>query len=444
MEDFLFTPLVFVLAGVVVAGLARGAPRYEGRLLWWGLAAHAGASIAQVWVVRYYYGFGDMLLYWEQGSVVADLMRSDVGRWAPEYFRLFFHLESQVPLGFMGGLTTNSLGVLASFWLLVLGNSIYATAAAFAMGAFLGKVVTFRALRDSFPETFRPTLMAAILLLPSAVFWSAGILKEAAVIMFLGGAIWGVKAVVRDGKWGKGIFALAVSLPPISMIKAYTIFPLFLAAGAWFYWQRVISAGRVVALRPFSMVVASAIAVGGVLVAGRLFPEYSVENMGRQTAEMQARGAAIEGGTNYSLGASEEPASMAGQAAFLPLALVTALFRPFFFEARNALVLVSSLETSYLIYLAVQVLRRRGFRAVRQEIMGSPVLVFVAVNVAVFSASVGLASTNLGSLSRYRAPFWPFWAVLLLYLSREERRGLAALAPSAASPALEPELGHRG
>lgn len=441
MEDFLFTPIVFVLAGVIVAALARGALGYEARLLWWGFAAHGAASFAQVWIVRYYYGFGDMLAYWEQGSVVADLMRSDVGRWAPEYFKLFFHLESQIPFGFMGGLTTNSLGVLASFCLLALGNSLYATAAAFGMGAFLGKVVTYRALRDSFPQAFRPTLMGAILLLPSAVFWSSGIIKEAAVIMFLGVAIWGVKALVRDSNWIQGLTALALSLPPIAMIKAYVIFPLLLAAGAWFYWQRVTSAGRVVALKPFSMVVAAAMAVGGVLVAGRLFPEYSVENMGRQTAEMQARGTTVEGGTNYSLGASEEPASLVGQAAFLPLALVTALFRPFIFEARNALVLISSLETTYLIYLAVRVLRRRGFKAVRQEITGSPILVFVAVNVAVFSASVGLASTNLGSLSRYRAPFWPFWAVLLLYLARDERRGAAA--SPAPAPAPESELGRR-
>ena len=52
----------------------------------------------------------------------------------------------------------------------------------------------------------------------------------------------------------------------------------------------------------------------------------------------------------------------------------------------------------------------------------TPFLVFCLVFVITFGLAVGLASTNLGTLSRYRAPLLPFFAVLLLVLSKPLRK----------------------
>jgi hypothetical protein len=53
--------------------------------------------------------------------------------------------------------------------------------------------------------------------------------------------------------------------------------------------------------------------------------------------------------------------------------------------------------------------------------MEEPFLVFCVVFVITFGIAVGLTSTNLGTLSRYRSPILPFFAVLLLVLGRTRR-----------------------
>ena len=53
--------------------------------------------------------------------------------------------------------------------------------------------------------------------------------------------------------------------------------------------------------------------------------------------------------------------------------------------------------------------------------MDDPFLVFCTVFVIAFGIAVGLTSTNLGTLSRYRSPILPFFAVLLLVLDGARR-----------------------
>jgi hypothetical protein len=53
--------------------------------------------------------------------------------------------------------------------------------------------------------------------------------------------------------------------------------------------------------------------------------------------------------------------------------------------------------------------------------MEDPFLVFCVVFVIAFGIAVGLTSTNLGTLSRYRSPLLPFFVVLLLVLGKPHR-----------------------
>ena len=130
---------------------------------------------------------------------------------------------------------------------------------------------------------------------------------------------------------------------------------------------------------------------------------------------MSAKGS--RGGSTYAL-ATEVPTSLAGQLAYAPAALLFALFRPTLFEVRNLLILADSFETTLLTLLFLSLIMRRNLSDVRRRIAEDPFLVFCLVFVIALGTAVGLASTNVGTLSRYRAPLLPFFAALLLVLAK--------------------------
>jgi branched-subunit amino acid transport protein len=117
----------------------------------------------------------------------------------------------------------------------------------------------------------------------------------------------------------------------------------------------------------------------------------------------------------------EVPTTLSGQLAYAPVALLTSLFRPSILEARNLLMLANAVETTVLTLLFARILFKRSLRNVRRQIMDEPFLVFCLVFVIAFGIAVGLTSTNLGTLSRYRSPIVPFFAVLLLVLGWPRR-----------------------
>ena len=80
--------------------------------------------------------------------------------------------------------------------------------------------------------------------------------------------------------------------------------------------------------------------------------------------------------------------------------------------------LANAVETTVLTILCLRVLIIRNLEDVRRQIADNPFLVFCLVFVLACGIAVGLTSTNLGTLSRYRCPLLPFFVVLLLVLGK--------------------------
>ena len=137
--------------------------------------------------------------------------------------------------------------------------------------------------------------------------------------------------------------------------------------------------------------------------------------------------------------ASDLPTSLMGQLAYAPAALLFALFRPTLFEVRNLLILANSVETTLLTLLFLRLILTRNVGDVRRQMTEDPFLVFCVVFVVAFGTAVGLASTNVGTLSRYRAPLLPFFVALLLVLLRPIGRRSQASNPKRAPLAMPVE-----
>jgi hypothetical protein len=226
----------------------------------------------------------------------------------------------------------------------------------------------------------------------------------------------GLHIFIMRKKYVLGSVLVAAAGYLVGVIKAYIMFPLFLAAGAWFAVHRIQQTGRNIKVltSPVYLVIGAGLSLGLVMVVSQLFPRFALENLANEISTLQALYARQHAGSTIVIGDPTQT-SLGGQLAFAPLALVSALLRPLIFEVHNATSLINGLEMMVILWLWWEVLRRRRSGAIT-AIAQNPFLVFCTIFVLVFALPVGLAAPNLGSLSRYRIPMMPFYICVLLSL----------------------------
>jgi hypothetical protein len=381
---------------------------------------HVGFASAQVPLTLSFYGSGDMFLYFSYGEILSQMMERDPLHVIPEVTGLLLHNEVRLPLTIIGaGTATGSMSALAAWSFYLLGPSKYATCIAFAMLSLCGKIAMYRVFRSNLDPAFRLPAAIAALFVPSFVFWSSGLIKEAIAVAGFGWSLFGLHLWIREGRTVPGWAVMVAGVIPIVLIKAYILLPLALAGGSWYYWARSLKRGRV-RVRPTYFAVAALLGVGGIVLLGHYFPEYALDNFIARTSDLQQLGRGyqrLRGGSHFTL-SGEIPTTFVGQLAYAPAALLTSLFRPALFEVHNLLMLANAVETTALTLLFARILFTRNLRNVRRQIADDPFLVFCLVFVIAFGIAVGLASSNLGTLSRYRCLLLPFFVVLLLVLGK--------------------------
>ena len=149
---------------------------------------------------------------------------------------------------------------------------------------------------------------------------------------------------------------------------------------------------------------------------------YSLEKIAQTAAS--TRGwityASGDEGSAYSLG--EFSPTIGGMLSKFPAAVVVTLFRPFIWEAKNVMALLSALEALVFLYFTVKLLinsRTKLFSLLGRD----PNLVFCLVFALIFAFAVGISSYNFGALSRYKIPCLPFYgAFLMICLNYREQK----------------------
>lgn len=415
MND-LFPVLLVTMVGAGLAAVSSmGLSAREKKWVVVSFFMHLGFACAQVPLTLSFFGGGDMFTYLGYGQILSRMMESDPAYVIPEVTALLLHNRPHLPLSIIGtGTGTGSMSALSAWTFYLLGPSKYAVSVAFAMLSMCGKIGMYRVFRANVDPACRWPAAIAALFVPSFVFWSSGVIKEAVVVAGFGWSLYGLHLWIQERRPATGGALMTAGAVLTLLIKPYILFPFALAAGSWYYWSRALKQGRV-RIRPVRLATAALLGVGGIVVLGQHFPEYSVDNFASQSSHLQQVGRL--GGSAFALG-SETPNTLAGQFAYAPAALLTSLFRPFVFEVHNVPSFANAVETMVLTFLFLRILLTRNLGKVRGRILGNPFLVFCVVFIAAFGVAVGLSTSNMGTLSRYRAPIVPFFVVLLLVLGR--------------------------
>ncbi len=128
-----------------------------------------------------------MFGYFMYGEILARMMDLDPLHVIPEVTALLLHQPHRLPIFILGdGSPTGTMSALAAWAFYLLGPSKYAASTAFAILSLTGKIAMYRVFRANLDSSQRFYAALATLFVPSFVFWSSGVIKEAVALVGLG------------------------------------------------------------------------------------------------------------------------------------------------------------------------------------------------------------------------------------------------------------------
>lgn len=419
MNDLLLTLPVSLLWVAFTALLVRGREGSEQRYLWLSLIAHQVCAVLLVVITTYYYGGGDLTAYFWSGKFISAKLRADFFDLAPTLVNVILQREVALPFpGTMAGTNTGSMQALAGFLCYFLQDSLYAVCMAIAGASFVAKVAVYDVFKQQLPEAPQATLRFGCLLVPSSVLWSAGLMKEAIAMLGVSAILWGgYTLIVRRRLSPLAVVAVGLGTLTTGLFKGYVLPVLGFAAGVWYLSRAVERRFGRSPVRARYLIGAVVLAAATLLATSVALPQFAPGVLEEESRNAQQIGARISGGSNYDLGGAS--ASVGEK---LPLAVATVFFRPMIFEANNPMIALNALEMAWITGLILIALFRRPLSATLSQIVTTPALAFCLAFVLIMAVGVGLTTTNLGTLSRYRMPLMGFYVILLVSLAAKPKR----------------------
>jgi hypothetical protein len=312
--------------------------------------------------------------------------------------------------------------------LIILGGfSYFVTTFFFAFLSYGGIWRLFLLFNELYPG-MEKKFSWAILFMPSLLFWGSAILKD--TITF-SAACWVTYCIyqifiIKNKRIKYSIYLVIASFVIIS-IKAYIFVALVPGATIWILYDRIKSIKSA-----FFRILIAPLIIG----IGILGSSFLLSSLGSSLGAYGSIDKAIDkalvtkndltrdayGQNSFDIG--EMDGSIGSIISKFPIALTAGLFRPFLWDVRNPVMLISALENTFLILLTFRVFFRLGPFKVFRTIFSNPLLIFSFVFVIFFSFSVGLSTANFGALVRYKIPSIPFFMCLLMILDEVKVREL--------------------
>jgi hypothetical protein len=125
-----------------------------------------------------------------------------------------------------------------------------------------------------------------------------------------------------------------------------------------------------------------------------------------------------DAGSGYSLG--ELDGSFSSMLSLAPQAINVTLFRPYLWEVKNPLMLLSAIEGLAFLILTLYVFFKRRMSIMKSQ--SDPIIIFCFVFSICFAFAVGVSSFNFGTLARYKIPLLPFYALWLILVFNYENK----------------------
>ncbi len=290
--------------------------------------------------------------------------------------------------------------------------------------SFIGLWKLYGVFIDHFPE-LKKQFAIAIFFIPSVFFWGSGILKDTYSLSAVGFYTYAFyKFLILKDKKIKYLLLLLTSALIIILIKPYIFFALAPGSIIWNYFYKIKSIKnpllRVMSI-PIILVLIGTIVTLGLQFFGKYLGEYNLDNVLVKAVKTQQDLIRSQyGGNNYDIGEFEP--TLNGISSKIPAALNMALFRPFIWDARNPVMLISGLENLFMLGFSIFIVIKVKFTTLIKSLFSHPLLIFSFLFALFFAFSVGLTTANYGALVRLKIPCIPFYLSSLFILYHLNRQ----------------------
>lgn len=398
------------------------------------LFRYVGAILTAL-MYQYYYNGGDTFIYFLGAKDIYNTIFRD---FSAALELIFQDYEDLHPITkryltmhrFFASDTESIVVRVSGFFSLFTFGSYFGISLILTSFAFWGCWKLYLVFYDLYPQYHR-ALAFSVLLVPSVCFWGTGVMKDSLVMGGLGIFVNAVYTLfIKREQMGRSFILLIISSWLIARVKVYVLLALLPAMMIWVMMMYTKNIQNTF-FRRFSAPMFFFLGTFGGLIAvqllGQVFPKYSFENLLLEAEKVRwwlEVSTARDGGTSYDLGTFDP--SLFGILKAFPASVNVALFRPYIFEVRKPIVLISSLESTACLLFCLFIFFKTGIRKTFQLMFNDPVIMFCLVFAIMFAFSVGFTSINFGALARYKIPCLPFFysALLILYFKAKNIKPL--------------------
>ncbi len=253
--------------------------------------------------------------------------------------------------------------------------------------------------------------MAALFLLPSVLFWSSGVIKEALLLFGLGLFFLTVKDLLRNGARAWSIALLPFCVVLLFFLKFYVLLSLLPAFTAYVWCVR--TGGRRSLLK-FAVTYAVFIAIG--LNSDLFYRDFRIlEVLWVKQRDFIGMATAANSGSLVSV--TELEPTIGSFVRQTPHALYMTFLSPLTAWRNGPLGLVSALENILLlVFVAMAIRWRRKWSEVDK-----PLLLFCLGYCLLLALVIGWTTPVIGALVRYRVPLLPFLILACVCIADPKR-----------------------
>ena len=399
-----------------------------------GLIVKIFGGLLITFIYLFYYHGGDTLSYFHSAKALSNLFFKNPrvyfsilsGHLTPENWS-YFDANTGFPIYYRDHWAFSVVRI-TSIFLFFTAKSLLGTVVLLSTILYTGIWKLFRFLYKEFPQ-LKNQIAIAVLFFPSVIFWGSGILKDsytltASAFSFM--ALYSI--IVYKRKIWINLFILFIAAYIMLSMKPYIFFvqfAVFMIVLVHIQIKKVKS--MFLRFIVFPIVIIGIFVIGIIIfsslgeISGRF---YSSLNDLLITASVKQNDLtqAYYGGNSFNIGYFE-PTPQGVLSKFFP-AVNAGIFRPYLWESNNIVMLMSGVETFFLLLFSLwvfmnllRVLLFRGFRWIIHFFFSHPLVVYSLFFSIFFAFTVGLTTANFGALVRYKIPFLPYFLLLLFILN---------------------------
>ena len=428
-KDLFLTPIYLLLLYAIAYGIRpRLTTKFTKKYFIPALTLKIIGAICLGLVYQFYYGGGDTFSYFNHVKVVHKAFLDS----PPIAFRIIFSHGEYDPathnytswMQWYHSPTEFFVVKVASVLSFISFNTYTVIAIFFAFLSFTGMWAMYTTFLKLYPSLYKQFAIA-VFFLPSVFFWGSGLMKDSLTIGALGWLFYGFyNAAILKKKVFRSALIGFLAAYVIYTVKVYVLISFLPPAIFWVFTensQKIKNALIRNLLKPVFIVVGLIMAYFGATRLTEGDARYDVNNIAeRSRINNTYLSQQVASGSAYNIGVFD--GSLSSILIVGPQAIIISLYRPFLFEVRNPLMLLSAIEGSVFIYFTILFIYKVGFFKTFKFIGAKPILTFCMIFSLAMAFAVGTNSGNFGSLVRYKIPLMPFYLAALFIMQAHLKR----------------------